>query len=138
MSEKINQKEEENRPIAFNKKPSIYRRYRSLLSRLNDDEKMELVKSIKSTITKLGGYKAAGTLYNSNNRPSVQRFRVNILRKFSEFDDSNKEYVLNLFDLNQIDLKPSTQHNILSWLERNGWLSSPATVTINLAIRRIR
>jgi len=131
MSENVNQKEEKNLPIAFNKKPSIYRRYRSLLSRLNYDEKMELVKNIQITIAKLGGYKAACTLYNSNHRPSVQRFRVNILRKFSEFDDSNKEYVLNLFDLNQIDLKPSTQHNILSWLERIGWLSSPATATLN-------
>jgi len=130
MSEKINQKEEENLPIALNKKPSIYRRYQSLLSRLNDDEKMELVKNIKSTIAKLGGYKAASIIDDPKYSISHQKYGVRILKRFSEFDDSNKEPVLNLLNLNQTYYSPSTQRSMLSWLERNGWLSSPATATL--------
>jgi hypothetical protein len=130
MSEKINNKEEESLQIAFSKKPSIYRKYRSFLSRLNDDEKMELIKNIKYSISKLGGYEAAGTLDNPKYSSFRQRYGVIILKRFSEFNDSNNVYVLNLLDLNQTYFSPNAQHNMLSWLERNGWLSSPATVTL--------
>jgi len=130
MSGKNNHKEEINQQATFNKKPSIYRRYRSLLSRLNDDEKMELVKNIQITIAKLGGYKAAGTLDDPKYSTSYQKYGVRILKRFSEFDDSNKEPILNLLNLNQTYYSHNTQRSMLSWLERNGWLSSPATVTI--------
>jgi len=129
MSKKNNIKEE-----GKSLKPSFYNKgyvqgdNSSVLCNSQVGDTMELLEEIKSAITKLGRCKAAGTLAHAAASACSQNYGVSLLRICVGLDYSNKNLILQLFDIaNYVDFSNRAQDEMLFWLENNGWLLSTPT-----------
>jgi hypothetical protein len=93
------------------------------------NEKMKLLEEVKSVINRLGRCKAAGTIAHAAASACNQSYGVSLLRICTGLDYSNKKLVLELFNIvNQNDFSNRAQDEMLSWLEKNGWLLRTPTV----------